>query len=172
MKNNKKENNKANKNPVIDDERGLSIKYDKNELMKYFPNLMNEIYSEEHGKSINFNEINRLLEIIKNQDQKLDQSEIRELTRPGAIDFIRRCSNKLEAIEILNFLLRRQEINKMEYEKFKKKLDQGDGLKLLIEESGGLKKPGYYERKYYLKKLDRFEYSRDDNETKEERERR
>ncbi len=75
------------------------------------------------------------------------------LSNPGVIDFIRRCSNNKEAVEILDFLLKRNEITKDFYDELYFRITQEkDGLKRLINECGGFKKPGYYEKKFYKKK--------------------
>jgi len=58
-----------------------------------------------------------------------------------------------EAVEILDFLLKRNEITKDFYDELYFRITQEkDGLKRLINECGGFKKPGYYEKKFYKKK--------------------
>jgi len=76
---------------------------------------------------------------------------LKELVNPGVIDFIRRCKTKDEAIEILDFCLKRGEIGRDDYEKYKSIIMQKGGLDKIIKESGGRKDPGYFERKYYKK---------------------
>ena len=75
------------------------------------------------------------------------------MINPGAIDFLRRCTQKEEAFEILDYLLKRNEITQQDYHKYKTIISQKGGLKRLINEFGGLKRPGYYMRKYYKKSI-------------------
>ncbi len=149
---NKKENNKNNfKKPKINRENGLNVDYDKNELSKYLPHLMNEM--QEEKKMLKIDSIDYDVESIGEETNENEMnSNIKELTNPTVIDFIRRCSHKEQAIEILNFLLNEEELSKEEYEKFKKKISKRNGLKDLIEEYGGFKRPGHYLRKYYFKR--------------------
>ena len=61
---------------------------------------------------------------------------------PDVIDFIRRCNNKEEALEIIEYLLNRQEISNDEAEQLSKQLEN-EGLRSF----GSKKEPGYYERR-------------------------
>ncbi|MFW9973268.1 MAG: DUF2095 family protein, partial [Candidatus Odinarchaeota archaeon] len=72
---------------------------------------------------------------------------------PGIIDFLRRCTKNEEANEILDYLMERKEITQQDYSKYKNIISQEGGLKQLIDESGGLKRPGYYMKKYYKKEI-------------------
>ncbi|MHA1803718.1 MAG: DUF2095 family protein [Promethearchaeota archaeon] len=148
-----KKEKKAFKPPLIDDEKGLTISYDKEELKKYLPHLMRELNSEEEGQTMNLHEISDVLTRERSNEQLLDKEERSELINPGALDFIRRCSKKEEAVEILDFLLKRKEIENEEYNDIMNKLNQEDGLRKLIEECGGFKRPGYYEKKFYLRRF-------------------
>ena len=51
MENNRKEKSEE-KQPVISEEDGLTISYDKNELNKHFPNLLNEITGKKKSVKI------------------------------------------------------------------------------------------------------------------------
>ena len=51
----------------------------------------------------------------------------------------------------MDYLLKRNEITNEDYNRYKINISQEDGLENLINESGGLKQPGYYMRKYYKK---------------------
>ncbi|MHA1291139.1 MAG: DUF2095 family protein [Promethearchaeota archaeon] len=73
----------------------------------------------------------------------------KELIDPGAIDFIRRCTTKEEAFEILDYLLERKELSLNKYKNLKNNIKKEGGLEKLINKYGGLKKPGYYLEKYY-----------------------
>jgi hypothetical protein len=149
------ENNKKKpfKKAKIEEENGLKISYDKKELEEYLPHIMAEITTKEKMMKIDAVKygIEKNKELLEeNQTNSLPQ----ELINPGAIDFIRRCTCESEAIEILDYLLKRNEITSEEHMEYKNKILQKGGLKKLIDESGGLKKPGYYERKYYKKEFE------------------
>ncbi|MFX0017719.1 MAG: DUF2095 family protein [Promethearchaeota archaeon] len=150
----KKQKNKENalKKPKVIDFDGLKIAYEKSELEKQFPNLMSEILKKKKSikiDSVDFNieSKSKAKDLTKTEDYKED------LRDPGVIDFIRRCTNNDEALEILDYLFKRKEINLKFYKKLKNQIQKKDGLKKLIKECGGPKKPGYYERKYYSKKV-------------------
>jgi len=151
---NKKEDNQENfKKPKINREKGLNVDYDKNELSKYLPHLMKEM--QEQKKILKIDSIDYDVESIEEEiNGNGTTSNIEELKNPTFVDFIRRCSTKDQALEILDFLLNKEEISTEEYEKFKKKISKKNGLNDLIEQYGGFKRPGYYLRKYYFKKKD------------------
>lgn len=152
MSEKKNKEKKAFKKVKIKEKNGLNISYDKNELEKFVPTLISEISNEKKTLKIDSVEINS--EKTANKQELLPEScSTNELINPGAIDFIRRCSTNEEAFEILNYLLKRKELTANEYKEFTRKLSQKDGLKNLIEESGGFKKPGYYVEKYYKKEF-------------------
>ena len=155
MNNKKREKESAFKKANITDKNGLNISYDKKELESFMPNLISEISEKEKGLKIDA--INYQIEEVDKKPVQIPQSCIPdELTNPGAIDFIRRCTNDEQAFEILEYLLKRKEISFKDYERYKNQILQENGLKKLIEESGGFKKPGYYERKYYKKEFDKL----------------
>jgi hypothetical protein len=129
---------------------GLNISYDKKELEEYLPHLIDEI--SEKKKILRMDLVNFEIEEKEDEMDQINSSYIpKELINPGVIDFIRRCVTKDEAIEILEYCLKKKELGLKEYEKYKNQIMQKGGLKKLIEESGGLKHPGYYEKKYYKK---------------------
>lgn len=134
MENNRKKKQQE-KNPVISNEDGLTISYDKDELVKHFPNLLTEIKGKR--KSVKIDSV-----------KEYDNTFPRELVNPGAIDFIRRCTSEEEALNILDYLLKRKEISTKKYESLKEEICQENGLQKLINRHGGLKRPGYYERKF------------------------
>lgn len=95
------------------------------ELRKAFPNLMKEIEGTSVEEKITI---------------KIDKSRGYE---PTVIDFIKRCENDEEAIEIIDFLEKRGEITK----------DYAESLKARIREKGvrsfgKRRKPGYYFRAF------------------------
>ena len=145
-------NGELNKKIKIEDEEGLTVSYDKEELDDRFPHLIKEL--SEKTKSLRIN-------AIDNENQQNNKGELQdssklypnELYNPTAIDFIRRCTNKEEAIIILDYLLKRDEITQEDYNKYKSIISQEAGLRRFIDESGGIKRPGYYMRKYYKKNV-------------------
>ena len=131
----------------IKDNNGLKISYDKIELDEYLPHLMSEVSESKKSlkiDSVNFKIEQEFEELIQNSNNYYPE----ELYNPKAIDFIRRCTNDEEAIEILDYLLRRKKISKEEYKLFKSQILKKEGLKKLIEEHGGFKESGYYEKKF------------------------
>jgi hypothetical protein len=152
MENNSNDEEKEKKNPKVKDEKGLNILYDKEELKTYYPHLMGEISDKK--KSVNIDSVEMNIE-QDNKNENIIQEEYlpAELTNPGVIDFIRRCSNDDEAIEILDYLLKRKEITSEEYNTLKTQILLEGGLKDLIKKSDGHKEPGYYLRKYYFKEI-------------------
>jgi len=149
-KNNKDE--KDHKKVEIEESNGLKIAYNKDEFNKQFPHLIKEISSKK--KTIKINSYRA--DIEQNQEEKsLKSNELypNELYNPEAIDFLRRCTREEDALDILDYLLERNEITKQDYNKYKTIISQEGGLKRLINEFGGLKRPGYYMRKYYKKNI-------------------
>ncbi|MHA1990702.1 MAG: DUF2095 family protein [Candidatus Hodarchaeales archaeon] len=127
----------------VENKEGLTVSYDKDELKENFPHLINEITGKKKFVKID--------SIEKSND--LNQSNIEitnadELENPGAIDFLRRCTNNDEALNILNYLLKRKEISEEDYNSFKYQILEGEGLKKFIDTHGGFKDRGYYEKKY------------------------
>lgn len=146
----KRKGRKGFKKAKKSSENGLNISYDKEELEEFVPHLINEL--SEKRKTLKMDSVK--LEIENNEEEKfqIDKKIIpEELISPGVIDFIRRCKTKDEALEILDFCLKREEIRRNEYEKYKSIIMQKGGLDKIIKESGGRKDPGYFERKYYKK---------------------
>ena len=142
---------KLKKNLEIKDKDGLNISYNKIDLEAQFPQLMHELSVKK--KTIK-------IEGVDN-DTELEQVEIEEdpkepyyeeLKKPGAIDFLRRCTDTEDALKILDFLLEQKELSSQDYHRIKNRIKKEGGLKELLLEYGGLKTPGYYERKFPRKK--------------------
>jgi len=143
-------NRKLTKKIKVEDKEGLTVSYNKEKLKDHFPHLIKEMSEKE--KSIKINSINTQIEQYNKEDrQKSKNLYPNELYNPGVIDFIRRCTQKEEAISILDYLLKRNEINQEEYSTLIEIISVEGGLKQLISNSGGLKQPGYYLKKYYFK---------------------
>ncbi|MBN1800740.1 MAG: DUF2095 family protein [Candidatus Lokiarchaeota archaeon] len=130
----------------VEREDGLQIQYDKEHLEEQYPNLMEEIVNKKQVLNIDSICISEENDKIKSFESN---NRPEELINPGVMDFLRRCKKNEEAIEILDFLLHRNEITSEDYDSYKSQIKKENGLKELIEAHGGLKKPGYYERKYY-----------------------
>jgi len=122
--------------------KGVTIDYPFLQMKKEFPNLTREIYEIYYGNSTLFNdEKNIKKEIIENL--KSEYNEDSELYYPKAEDFLRRCETNEQGLEIINFLLKSNQIS----------IDKANKLKKVINEKGiryfGEKKVwGYYERTY------------------------
>lgn len=139
----KKRNNNKESDPLITKENGLIITYKKNQFNEYFPTLLEEITGNKKKVRIESIE-NDLNPTSTNPTHPIPN----ELIHPGAIDFIRRCSTKEEAISILDFLLKRREITNPDYLAIKEEISEEGGLNRFISKHGGYKAPGYYELKY------------------------
>ena len=158
----KRKGRKGFKKAKKSSENGLNISYDKEELEEYVPHLINELSENTH--TLKIDSVNLEVEDIKEEEDQIMKDLIpKELVNPGVIDFIRRCKTKDEAIEILDFCLKQGEIGRDEYEKYKSIIMQKGGLDKIIEENGGRKDPGYYERKYYKKDFNSQKFKSNNN---------
>jgi hypothetical protein len=139
------------KKAKVNREKGLNISYDQEEIKNFLPHLLKEIKGKK--ESVKIDAVDYEVERSESKDQESGEKEehdLEELRDPKAMDFIRRCSTKEEAMEILDYLLKREEISEEKAKSIKKEIKKENGLKDLIEKSGGFKSPGYYMRKYYL----------------------
>jgi hypothetical protein len=100
-----------------------------------FPNLAKEMKLGESKISVKG--------IRWNTEKTKDKENLDELKNPDIISFIRRCQIDEQAIEIINYMLRKGEITKEYAEKLKIQLET-EGLRSF----GTQKKSGYYLRKY------------------------
>ncbi|MBY9005762.1 MAG: DUF2095 family protein [Candidatus Lokiarchaeota archaeon] len=135
----------------IDDKDGLNISYNKKEIIKNLPHIADEI--TKHDNMIKINSVEYEIEEVEKEEK--DLSNLEELIDPSVLDFIRRCTTNKDAIEILDYLLKREEISKDLFNSYKKEIEKKDGLKNLIKRSGGFKNSGYYLRKYYFQNQDK-----------------
>ncbi|MHA1377871.1 MAG: DUF2095 family protein [Candidatus Helarchaeota archaeon] len=100
-----------------------------------FPNLAREMNMGKSGIA---------MKGIRWYEQPSDDEEgISELINPDVVDFIRRCNTNEEAIEIIEFMLCREEIKEDYAQKLRDQL-----ILYGLESFGPKKKPGYYEKKY------------------------
>lgn len=132
-------------------EEGLKISYDKAKLERQIPRLMREL--TEKNKSLKIKSIDYEIERCDEEPQLVQVNNYRkDLRNPGAIDFIRRCTENEEAFAILDYLLERKELTLQEYNVLNNRIKEEGGLQKLINEYGGIKMPGYFERKYHRAK--------------------
>lgn len=143
MENNRKDKKKETKKPIIGEENGLTITYDKNEFNEKFPHLITEITGKK--KSVKIDSIKTNIDTIVLNSNK---SHPRELINPGVIDFIRRCTTIEEALSILDYLVKRKEISESDYTSYKNQIMKREGLREIIDKHGGYKRPGYYEKRF------------------------
>ena len=127
----------------IENKMGLTFSYDEDNFNEYFPHLITEIAGKK--KSVKIDSIEK----INNPKQfPFNDHSPKELLKPGAIDFIRRCSTREEALNILGYLLKRNEITKKNYNNLRLEILKESGLQKVINGHGGFKKPGHYENKF------------------------
>ena len=143
--------NKLKKTLEIKDEKGLTISYNKTDLETQLPELMHELSVKKKTLKIEGTDG------IIGQDQTKIEGHPKEaycenVNNPGVIDFLRRCTENEDALAILDFLLEQRKLNPTEYHRLKDQIKEEGGLKELLLEHGGLKTPGYYERKFLRKK--------------------
>jgi len=146
-KNNTSKSKKNFDKAKIKREKGLNVSYDKQELKTILPHLMEEL--SEGKKSIKIDSVEYNVEKSEEAEKKNKECIGEDLSNPKTIDFIRRCRTKKEAYEILEYLLKRNEISEKEYKDFEGIIKNESDLQKLIKDSGGFKRPGYYMRKYY-----------------------
>ena len=127
----------------VENEEGLTVSYEKDELKERFPHLITEIAGNKKSLKIDSIENNTDLTQLKVEKPYPD-----ELINPSVIDFLRRCTNNNEALSILDYLLKQEEISEKDYNSFKNQILKGEGLKIFIDKHGGFKSHGYYEKKY------------------------
>jgi hypothetical protein len=105
------------------------MEIDKEDFKKKFKNLAKEMGIKEDNTSI-----------IPVKYEKLKKEKFRNY-KPDVTDFLRRCKNKEEALEIIKYLHKKREITSKEASQLKKKF-RSEGIRIF-----GSKK----EENYYLK---------------------
>ena len=147
MEREEKKETELKKNLDVTDEDGLKIAYDKEELERQFPQLMRELSDKK--KSLKIEAVDYEIEQAKEELKVKQETDYYEdLLNPNTIDFLRRCTEKEDALAILDYLLKRNELSLQYYNALKDKIQEEGGLEKLTSECGGLKTPGYYERKF------------------------
>jgi len=142
---------KLKKNVEIKDEEGLNLSYNREDLETQFPQLMHELSGKK--KTLKIEGANDKVEQVQAKvGEHLKEPYCENFKNPGVIDFLRRCTETEDALSILEFLLEQNKILPIEYHRLKNRIEEEGGLKKLLLEYGGLKTPGYYERKFPRKK--------------------
>lgn len=113
------------------------MEVDKKRFKKMFPNLAEEMDVKEHGVAITS---------VRSDVQTAEKTSSEKFAEymPDVIDFIRRCDDEQQAKEIINYMEKREEINREYAQKLRKQLNE-KGVR-----SFGSKK----ENDYYLKHSD------------------
>ena len=142
---------KLKKNLELNEKDGLNISYDKIDLEAQFPQLMHELSVKK--KTLKIEGVGDDIEPEQVEiEEHPKEPYYEELKNPGVIDFLRRCTGNEDALKILDFLLEQKELSSLDYHRIKNRIKKEVGLKELLLEYGGLKTPGYYERKFLRKK--------------------
>ena len=130
------------------------VEQDKEEFKRKFPHLSKELFD----KSINIpiSHIRSTDDLISLDANKEAYDELRN---PDVISFIRRANTDEEALEIIDYCLKRGEIVE----------DYANELKLQlgvfgVRSFGSKKEPGYYDKKYGKKYDDENDEDEDENE--------
>jgi len=105
----------------------------KKELGEDFPALSEEL---EEGKTKVYK-----VEGVRTDSEKSGESGTEQTFMPDVVDYIRRCDTESQAVEIIDFMVKRREISESEASEIKKKL-RSEGLR-----SFGAKK----EKDHYLR---------------------
>jgi len=110
------------------------MEIDKERFKRMFPHLAKELETEEHRVP---------LTSIRSDLQTGEKSSTRgfDTYMPDVIDFIRRCDNKQQAEEIIDYLEKREEISHEYARKLRKQLRE-EGVRSF----GSKKEEGYYFR--------------------------
>ena len=149
MQNDDNKKEKPSIKPEIKKDQGLNLSYDKTEFVRKFPNLISEM-NNKGNKAVKKAPIPEKRQIKLTDDDTEEIFYEENISNPGIFDFLRRCKNSEEALSIVNYMKSRNEITDVLYEKLLKIINQEGGLQKLIQDCGGLKKPGYYLDKYYF----------------------
>ena len=108
------------------------VEANRKSFKKTFPNLAKELTQGENKVSI---------DAVRTNGEEAEKSQTDKFHNyvPTVVDFIRRCSNEKEAIEIITFLEKRCEITKEHAQQLRKQLEQKG-----VRSFGPKKEEGYY----------------------------
>ncbi|MFX1238823.1 MAG: DUF2095 family protein, partial [Promethearchaeota archaeon] len=125
IENNNDEKKSSSVDFQVKQEDGLQIAYDQEDLEREYPHLISEVLSAQ--QSLRINSVSKNAETINTKKAPLNKKKLpMELVNPGAIDFIRRCKKREEALEILEYLKGRKEISSEDYESYKHQINKKD----------------------------------------------
>jgi hypothetical protein len=109
------------------------VELDKETLKKMFPNLAEEVQSDENKVSVNS------VRTDPRTGEKAAASERFIHYMPDVIDFLRRCDTQEQAEEIIAYMEKRGEIEKQYAERLRKQLEEKG-----VRSFGPKKEEGYY----------------------------
>jgi hypothetical protein len=113
------------------------MKINKKTLEKFFPHLAREIEIRDQGVNITS---------VRSETKRGEEASSRKFAgyKPDVIDFIRRCDNKKQAEEILEYLENRGKITSSYAKKLRKQLKERG-----VRSFGTKKEDDYYARKVH-----------------------
>ncbi|KUO41980.1 MAG: hypothetical protein APU95_00430 [Hadesarchaea archaeon YNP_N21] len=113
------------------------IEYDFEEFRRKFPNLANEIEWQSQRIPI---------DSVRTDGKEAEKKTYLEQGfEPSAVDFIRRCDTEQQALEIINFLEERKEIEHEYAMRLRRQL-----IVMGLRSFGSKKRPGYYLQKVHV----------------------
>lgn len=113
------------------------MEIDEREFKKLFPHLYREIIQKK--KSLLIDAIRASIDEGETEAEKRGEAP----SMPTVIDYLRRCEDDEEALQVIDYLERRKEISSEEAEKLKKQVREFG-----VRSFGSKKEWGYYSEKY------------------------
>ena len=120
--------NRKKTSPNLSNDK-LTIDYDLNDFSKTLPNLADELTHVDHPGSLPLDDI------------KFDDVVPR---KPGVVEFIQRCTTDYEALEIIDFLEKKEEISQELADNYRDRLKKKG-----LTDFGPHKERGFYERNFH-----------------------
>ena len=111
----------------------MSVELNQKTLKKMFPNLANELQSENNRVPVNS------VRTDSQSGEKAANSDKFVHYEPDVIDFVRRCDTEKQAEEIIAYMEKRGEINREYAQRLKTQLKQRG-----VRSFGSKKEEGYY----------------------------
>ena len=111
------------------------MEIDEREFKRLFPNLYREITGKKMSLPIDA--------VRTTPEEAEKEAGRREPSLPGPVDYLRRCDTDEEAIDVIDYLERRGEIDGEEAEKLRKQVRERG-----VRSFGSKKEWGYYSEKY------------------------
>lgn len=113
------------------------MEIDEKTFKKLFPNLYREMMAKRMSIPIDATRTT-IEEAEREAEKRRDRPSM-----PGPIDYLRRCENDQEAMEVIDYLEKRGEITNQEAEKLRKQVKEHG-----VRSFGSKKEWGYYSTKY------------------------